>query len=194
MGQMLGLSDKQIYCFMDYETTGVETTKNTWVVPIQIGCVFADRDMDCLLEYQNLIKWDLLMQQTNGWTQKQQGAYDVHHIELKDVQEKGLWPYEVKRDLNEIIAELQAGIGTKKRPVIISDAPNFEMFFTEMIYTIRGLDFPFYYNAWSVYPLFQVFGVKALYGRKPHDALDDARLLLEGMQEVWAKAKRLKML
>ncbi len=189
---MKGLSDKQIYCFMDYETTGIDTTKNTWVKPIQIGCVFADRDMDCLLEYQNLIKWDMLMGQKE-WTQKQNLAYKVHKIRLEDVQTKGVWAHEVKRDLMEIVAELKAGIGTEKRPVIMSDAPNFEMFFTEMIFQIRAADFPFYYNAWSVYPLFQIFGVKALYGQKPHDALEDAKLLLKGMKEVWAKRKRLGM-
>lgn len=190
---MKGLSDKQIYCFMDYETTGVETTKNSWVVPIQIGCCFADRDMECLLEYQNLIKWDMLMNYED-WTPKQKGAAKVHKIPLKEVQDKGLWAYEIKRDLFEIIKELQAGVGTEKRPCIISDAPNFEMFFTEMIFLIRDKSFPFYYNAWSVYPLFQIFGVKPLYGQKPHDALGDARLLLKGMQEVWRKAKELKML
>ena len=190
---MKGLSDKQIYCFMDYETTGIDTTKNSWVVPIQIGCVFADRDMECLLEYQNLIKWDILMGR-DDWTSIQKRAYEVHKIELKDVRKKGKWAYEIKRDLLEIIGELKEGIGTEKRPVIISDAPNFEMFFTEMIFNIRDKDFPFYYNAWSIYPLFQLFGVNALYGRKPHDALDDAKMLLERMQEVWKKAKDLKML
>ena len=190
---MKGLSDKQIYCFMDYETTGIDTTKNSWVVPIQIGCVFADRDMDSLLEYQNLIKWDILMGR-DDWTPIQERAAKVHKIPLKDVQKHGSWAYEIKNDLLEIISELKAGIGTEKRPVIISDAPNFEMFFTEMIFNIRDKEFPFYYNAWSVYPLFQLFGVKALYGRKPHDALDDAKMLLEGMKEVWTKAKDLKIL
>ncbi len=191
---MKGLSDKQIYCFMDYETTGIDTTKNSWTVPIQIGCVFADRDMECLLEYQNMIKWDQLMNYED-WVGDQVDAAKVHKISHEDVQNKGYYPYVIKRDLLEIVKELQSGIGTKKRAVIVSDAPNFEMFFTEMIWGSKGeSSWPFYYNAWSVYPLFQIFGVRALYGQKPHDALDDARLLLKGMQEVWRKAKELKML
>ena len=187
------IDEKQIFCFMDYETTGVDTTKNSWVVPIQIGCVFADRDMECAGEYQNLIKWDLLMGRKD-WTEKQAGAAKVHKIALKDVQEKGLWAYEIKAELNEMIKEIQKGFKTHKRPVILSDAPNFEMFFTEMIWGYKDKNFPWYLNAWSVYPLFQIFDVKTLYGQKPHDALDDARMLLEGMKQIWKRAKELKLL
>ena len=194
-----GLSDKQIYCFMDYETTGIDTSVRTSVLPIQIGIVFADRDMDVFGEYTELIKWQELM-----WYEKWPDtpalgdttrAAKVHKIPLSDVKEKGKWAYQVRQELTSMINSIKMGIGTEKRPVIISDAPNFETFMTEMIYGSRqNRDWPFYFNSWSVYPLFQLFGVKPLYGSKPHDALGDAQLLHEGMKEVWEKAKRLKML
>jgi hypothetical protein len=62
-----------------------------------------------------------------------------------------------------------------------------------MIFDKNCNDWPFYVNAWSVYPLFQLFGVEPLYRSKPHDALEDARLLHKGMQKVWEKAKKLGM-
>ena len=196
---MSQLSDKQVYCFMDYETTGIDTSVRTPVVPIEIGIVFADRDMDVLGEYTELIKWQQLMWY-DDWpdtasTGDTSAAAKVHKISLSDVKEKGKWAYEVRQELTSMINSIKMGMNSEKRPVIISDAPNFETFMTEKIYGSRqNRDWPFYYNSWSVYPLFQIFDIKALYGRKPHNALDDARMLHEGMRCIWAKLKTLGML
>jgi hypothetical protein len=177
------------YCFMDYETTGVDTSCQTNIVPIQIGCVFATPELDKILEYERLIKWNKIMQY-DDWPIKWQPAARVHKIPLEKVKDEGLWPYEVRQELIEITGEIQDLLGTKKSCAIISDAPNFEMFFTEMLWGNKGAgEWPFYKNAWSVYPLFQIMKVEALYGRKPHDALDDARMLFEGMQECLEKSK-----
>jgi hypothetical protein len=190
--QLMELQKIGSFCFMDYETTGTDTTIRTKVRPIQIGCVFTDNALNKLVEYQNLIKWDSLLG-FNEWPEEFQGAYGVHKIELSKVKKEGVWPHQITNDLMEICKEIRTHLGTKKSCAIISDAPNFEMFWTEFLFggKDRSKGFPFYYNAWSVYPLFQIFKVDALYGKKPHDALDDARLLWEGMVEVFKKAEGL---
>lgn len=174
-------------CFMDYETTGVDTSQTSDVVPISIGCVFAafqKKELVRLVEYYNLIKWDSLMKHLT-WPEEMKGAYNVHKILLSEIKEKGIWPYEVRANLVEICREIQECALTKRKTVIISDAPNFEMVMTEKIFGSRtDPDWPFYRNAWSIYPLFQMADVQTLYHKKPHTALEDAKLLYEGMQEV----------
>lgn len=171
------------YCFMDYETTGVDTTCQTNVRPIQIGCVFTTPDLEKIVEYERLIKWDNIMKY-DKWPHKWFPAYKVHKIELEKIKDEGVWAYQVRQDLIEICAEIQEAIDTKKGTAIISDAPNFEMFFTEMIFGNKSdPGWPFYKNAWSVYPMFQIMKIESMYHRKPHDALDDAKMLWEGMVE-----------
>ena len=94
------------YCFMDYETTGVDTSRGTSVRPIQIGCVFTSPDLEVLVESQNLIKWDDLMLYEN-WPNKWVRAFRVHKIPLDKIKEEGVWPYQVKKDLIEITSEVQ---------------------------------------------------------------------------------------
>jgi len=177
------------YCFLDFETTGVDTTCQTNVTPIQIGCVYASPDLTNLLEYQRLIKWDKFMKY-DKWPDKWVRAYRVHNIPLEKIKDEGIWPYQVREELIEIGKEVQECLGTKKSCAIISDAPNFEMFFMQMIFGNKAdPEWPFYKNAWSVYPLFQIFKVDPLYDRKPHDALEDARILYKGMIECYDKTR-----
>jgi DNA polymerase III epsilon subunit-like protein len=186
----MNISQVGSLCFMDYETTGIDTTVRTKDRPIQIGCIFTDNKLNRLVEYQNLIKWDSLLE-FDLWPKRYQAGFKVHKITLADIKEKGRWPHQVRQDLIEIGKEVQEHLCTKKSCAIMSDAPNFEMFWTEFLFQGKDRDkgFPFYYNAWSVYPTFQIFNVKPLYGQKPHDALDDARLLWKGMIEVFKKAE-----
>lgn len=177
-------SKDQFFCFMDYETTGVDTSSGTKVRPIQIGCIYTDRWLNELYSYQDLIKWSDFVR-WDKWPLATMGAYNVHRIPLKKVQ-KGKWPHDVAMKLIKIDKKVRKGVTDKYKPVIISDAPNFEMFWSEMIFGSRqNPEFPFHYNAWSVYPLFKLLDVKM--GKKPHDALSDARLMLEGMREVYKK-------
>lgn len=179
------------YCFMDYETTGVDTSCQTNVTPIQIGCVFASPKMEKIVEYSRFIKNDKIMKY-DKWPVKWHRAFQIHKIPLEQVKDSGIWPYQVRQDLIEITDEVQDTLDTKKLSTIISDAPNFEMFFTEMIFGSKNDDvWPFRKNAWSVYPLFQIMGIETLYGRKPHDALADARLLYEGMSMCYEKSKEI---
>lgn len=178
-------SKDQIFCFMDYETTGVDTSSGTKVRPIQIGCVWTDYQLNGLYTYQSLIKWSEFMLWTE-WPDECQGAYNVHKIPLTKVQKKGKWPHEIVMKLIEIDKKVRKNDTNKYKPVIISDAPNFEMFFTEMLFGSRGNpEFSFHYNAWSVYPTLKLLDVKM--GKKPHDALSDAQLMLDAMKEVYKK-------
>lgn len=177
--------DTQFFAFMDYETTGVDTSRGTKVRPIQIGIVFTDNEFTKIVEYDSLIKWDSLMQ-FEDWPKEFYGAYKVHDIPLWRVRERGLWPYQIRQDINTLVNDVVKPTDPHRKPVIISDAPNFEMFWTEMIYGSRAKA-PFHYNAWSVYPVLHLFGVYM--DRKPHDALDDARLMYKAMVEVYEMAK-----
>jgi len=178
-------SKDQYFVFMDYETTGVDTSSGTKVRPIQIGCVYTDRWLNELYSYQELIKWSEFMN-WDKWPLHAYDAYNVHRIPLKKVQKKGKWPHDIAMKLVKIDKKVRKGMTEKYKPVIISDAPNFEMFWSEMIFGSRGNpDFPFHYNAWSVYPTLRLLDVKM--GRKPHDALADAKLMVEAMREVYKK-------
>ena len=178
-------SKDQYFVFMDYETTGVDTSSGTKVRPIQIGCVYTDRWLNELYSYQELIKWSEFMN-WDKWPLHAHNAYNVHRIPLKRVQKKGKWHHDVAMKLIKIDKKVRKGVTEKYKPVIISDAPNFEMFWSEMIFGSRGNpEFPFHYNAWSVYPTLRLLDVKM--GHKPHDALSDAKLMLEAMREVYKK-------
>lgn len=179
-------SENQFFVFMDYETTGVDTSSGTMVKPIQIGCVYTDRWLNELYSYQELIKWSDFIGMKD-WPLYAHGAYNIHKIPVKKVLKKGKWANEVALKLIKIDNKIRKNLPDKQfKPVIISDAPNFEMFFTEMIFGSRGHpSFPFHYNAWSVYPTLKLLDVKM--GRKPHDALSDAKLMLEAMREVYEK-------
>ena len=179
-------SKDQYFVFMDYETTGVDTSSGTQVKPIQIGCIWTDRWLNVLYSYQELIKWSELMT-WEKWPLKTVGAYNIHRIPLKSVLKKGKYPHEIAMKLIKIDKKIRKNVVDKNfKPVIVSDAPNFEMFWTEMIFGSRGNpEFPFHYNAWCVYPTLKLLDVKM--GKKPHDALEDARLMLEGMREVYKK-------
>ena len=177
---------EQYIVFMDYETTGIDTSSGTKVRPIQIGCIYTDRWLNKLFSYKTLIKWPEFMM-WKDWPKETKGAYKVHGIPLKDVVTKGLYAHEVAFDLINVDKSIRKNIkkGSYK-PVIISDAPNFEMFWTEMIYGSRDNSyFPFHYNAWSVNPMFKLLDIKM--DKKPHDALDDATILWEGMKKVYEK-------
>lgn len=177
--------ENQIFCFMDYETTGIDTTVKTKVRPIQIGCIYTDSWLNELYLFQELIKWSEFMT-LDKWPSKNMAAFKVHGIPLGKVQKEGKWQHEIASELIKIDKEIRKNLTGKYKPVIISDAPNFEMFFTEMIFGSRqNPEFPFHYNAWSVYPTVKLLDVKM--GEKPHDALSDARLMLEGMREVYKK-------
>ena len=130
--------ETQFFAFMDYETTGVDTSRGTKVRPIQIGIVFTDHKFTKIVEYNSLIKWDSIMDMSYrgecDWPKEFQGAYKVHGIPLWKVQERGLWPNQVRRDINILVKGVVKPTDPQRMPVIISDAPNFEMFWTEMIY------------------------------------------------------------
>lgn len=179
-------SENQYFVFMDYETTGVDTSSGTMVKPIQIGCVYTDRWLNELYSYQELIKWSEFFY-FEEWPLDAQGAYKVHNISLTKIQKEGKWANEVALKLIKIDNKIRKNVTDKQfKPVIISDAPNFEMFWTELIFGSRGNpSFPFHYNAWSVYPTLKLLDVKM--GKKPHDALSDAKLMLEAMREVYEK-------
>lgn len=177
--------ENQYFVFMDYETTGVDTSSGTKVRPIQIGCIYTDRWLNELYSYQTLIKWSEFMSWIK-WPKMYQGAYNVHKIPVEKVQQEGIWPHEVAMELIKIDRKVRKGDTNNYKPVIISDAPNFEMYWTEMIFGSReNPEFPFHYNAWSVYPTLRLLDVKM--GRKPHDAMEDAKLMLEAMREVYKK-------
>jgi len=180
------IKDNQYFVFMDYETTGIDTSRITKDRPIQIGLVLTDSKFKKLLEYQRYIKWDSIMEILfdNKWPEEFQGAYKVHKIEPETIFVEGEYPYTIRQELNFHLKKYC----NNRKPVIISDAPNFEMFWTEMIYGSRqSKSFPFHYNAWSIYPTFQLLDVNM--DKKPHDALSDAKLLHKGMLEVSKKLK-----
>ena len=177
--------ENQIFCFMDYETTGVDTSISTKVRPIQIGCIYTDVWLNGICSYQSLIKWPEFLL-WDGWPEETIDAYNVHKISFKEVM-KGKWCSNVGKDLMEIDKEIRKSVTSKYKPVIISDAPNFEMFWTQMIFggLVNKSVFPFHYNAWSIYPMVKLLDIKI--GERPHDALSDAKLMLEGMREVYKK-------
>ena len=70
--------ETQFFAFMDYETTGVDTSRGTKVRPIQIGIVFTDHKFTKIVEYNSLIKWDSIMDMSYrgecDWPKEFQGA------------------------------------------------------------------------------------------------------------------------
>ena len=174
------MQNKPFYmCFMDYETTGIDTGTKTKDVPIQIGCVFADHNMNIKEEYQTLIKWPKF-NLWEEWPEIHEPAFKIHKIKLEDIKKYGQTPRKICKDLR-FLCNLY-----DRKPVVISDAPNFEMFWTHYIFqkdTTRPNTLPFHYNAWSVYPLLQFDGISM--EEKPHDALEDARIMYKAVKKAY---------
>jgi DNA polymerase III epsilon subunit-like protein len=165
--------------FMDYETTGIDTGCKTKDVPIQIGCVFTDKNLNIKEEYQTLIRWSK-MNLWQSWPDVHKPAFGIHKISLENVKKYGQTPKKVCKDLRLLCKMFD------RKPVIISDAPNFEMFWTKFIFekdVMRPALFPFHYNAWSVNPLLQFNDISIQ--EKPHDALEDARILYKAVKKAW---------
>jgi hypothetical protein len=182
------------YCFMDYETTGVDISPTSSAKPIQIGCIFTDSKLNVLVEYERYIKWNSLMTY-DKWPPKWQKCARIHKIPLDIIKEEGLWAYEVKNDIIEICSDIQDAVGTKQKCAIISDAPQFEMFFTDMIMDYMDkadFSWPFRINAWSIHPLFDIFKIPSDHHIKPHNALGDARILYENMVTVFKSMEKLE--
>ena len=165
--------------FMDYETTGIDTSIKTQDVPIQIGCIFTNRHLEIKEEYQSHIKWPK-MNLWKEWPEKHMPAFKIHKISLETVKKYGLSPAKICKELKQVCSKFDP------LPVIISDAPSFEMFWTKLIFendTDRPTSFPFHYNAWSVYPLLQFDDISV--DMKPHDAYEDALLLYKAVKKSY---------
>lgn len=183
------------YCFLDYETTGVDISPTSSVKPVQIGAIFTDPQLNILVEYSRYIKWNSIMYH-DKWPPKWQKCARIHKIPIKKIKEEGLWAYEVKNDILEICKDIQKHVDTKQKCAIITDAPQFEMFFTDMImdYMDKGdFSYPFRINAWSIHPLFDLFKIPSDHAIKPHDALGDARLLYENMVTVFKQVEDINL-
>lgn len=186
------IKNNQILCFMDYETSGVDTCIHTKTRPIEIGCVFTDNEFNIISSYTALIKWESITT-SEGWSTdpgfdgsfSEAEAFRFHKIDIESIRKDGIWPYVVRDDLKRIIKHTEG-----RKPVIISDAPNFEMFWTRFIFGACNEDkFPFHYNAWSIYPTLQMFNIDVSKISEKHSALVDARSMRDAMLMAHKQAK-----
>lgn len=170
------IEDNQIFCLMDYETTGLAMNG---VKPIEIGMIFIDKCLNILHKYESLINWwdagDFL---SEVWNDQENNAYQSHKIPKYDVINNGKHPNVIRVDIKKIIQKINKG---KNKPIIISDNPFFEMFFTEVLFKCAIGATPFHYNAWSVMPLFPLFGVQM---NKTHRAMEDCEELYKGFEKL----------
>lgn len=162
----------QTFCFMDFETTGIDTSVYMHSLPIEIGCIFTDEKFNILERFATLIAWPEIIAQTK-WDAHQMNAYNVHKIDLIDIKRFGMNPQLVKNILNQICKSLP--VESKFRPIIISDNPYFEMAMLKFLYLQDII--PFHYSAWNTMLVLNLANVKRT--KKPHQAYKDALLLYE---------------
>jgi hypothetical protein len=173
----------QIFVFVDFETTGIDTStkSNDW--PIEIACVFTDHNLKMLRTYTAPIFWPQFKLYLR-WPDSYLEAAEVHRIPFDKLREQGAHPVDVANDLNNLCAEFMT---TDRKPTLISDAPNFEAFHMQRLYKIKdNMTFPFHYNWWSVYPAITMFDEKP--ALKLHRALDDVIVMYDAFLRAHVKA------
>lgn len=173
----------QIFFFVDFETTGIDTSTKSPDYPIEIACVIANHNLEMLQTYQAPIWWPHF-DTMKDWTPLQQEAADVHGITFEKLKETGAHPDDVRKDLNKLAKKYSTG----RKPTLISDAPNFEAFHMQRLYSYyEESHFPFHYNWWSIYPAITMFYEKPKL--KMHRALDDVIVMYDAFVFAYIKAK-----
>lgn len=172
----MGPTKKFFFC--DFETTGVDYDKD---YPIEIGGLFLDSNFKPFYMIDEIISWrDLTIQEEmvdgdkfNVWKPEYEFASTIHHISADEYERKGMPAYEVCQELIGF-AEIMTDIPLKKDEsdiIIISDCPNFEYRFLQLLFKKCNYPFPFHYCAWSTSLLDHIKGRK--YRVSPHRAYPD---------------------
>lgn len=177
-----------LFCFIDFETTGIDP-ENCY--PIQIGVIFTDNQLNQISEFDCFIEYwkNALFEKKEGgwvWQKEFQAAYEVHKIKPETIIKEGLSQNEAVRKLNHKITQLLGKVG-EDRAVIVSDNAQFEYRICERLWkTNMGNHWPFHYSPWSVNFLYEWFN-PGKPPEKPHDALEDARIMYKQVKEYYDK-------
>jgi len=178
-----------IFCLCDFETTGVDANID---YPIEIGCMFLDKNFNILTTYESLIKWITLNDLTE-WPTRCKEAYNIHNIDIKCLHYKDTrdpcFFVNVASKINSICKEF------KCKPIILSDCGNFEFNFMKKLFNLTNnyynfyfsdsenfvnVEFPFHYCAWDTNLLLKVTGVGDPKNR-PHRAMKDVGLIYKAL-------------
>lgn len=166
---------EKIFCITDFETTGTDPAKD---YPIEIGCIFADKNFNLLGTYSNLIRPNnlrILFNKKGEWKKEYLPAFKIHKIKPKEIQSKGITYQECCSQLLDIINKIKKN---NEKIIILSDNAYFEMSFMKKLFLLANLKdkFPFHYCAYDTNLSLCVFsniGDALL----KHRAIEDALLL-----------------
>ena len=185
---MMGNLPKDVVlCVCDFETTGVDTNKD---LPIEVGCVFVDHELNELGSYEALLKTDRLASFTNlrpgspVWNATAAEGAKFHKISFAEVARDGItWP-DAAVAIKALCGRFRPEGG---RVVLTSDNVQFEWHYMRQLFQVVPTSWPFHYCGWDTSLLFEMTGTP----EKPmaHRALKDAYLILDTIREARAKLR-----
>ncbi len=176
------LNRKNVYFIVDFETTGVDPDTD---YPIEVGIVVVDGYFNIKKFYSALIKVpETYLQDSETWKEDYMGAFNVHKITPKELQQKGK-PIEVVA--KEILNLAHQFTTENRKPILFSDNIQFEFRFMADIFAEADIkkEFPFHYCGWDSSSLLESTGIGDPV--PVHRALQDATLLYTALLRAFQK-------
>lgn len=140
------LSKDWAFCICDFETTGVDTEND---YPIEVGCIYTDCLFSTIGMYQDLIRWDGLIElitAENGWPDFAQRAFEIHGIKSDTYIRECKPADKVAKEIFNTNEEL---LKTHKKIILLSDNSYFETRFMKRLFETAGLKWNFHYCTWD---------------------------------------------
>jgi exonuclease I len=159
-----------IFCFCDFETTGLNTLTD---LPLEVACIFTDINLNEISRFESLIAYPHIKEPLTKWIP----ATLVHKLELNVCTQDGLLPFKVAAQI--ALHANQAKKTPWSRVVLISDNPRFEWGFMQNLFGDLKVEDIFHYSAEGVNLLLHLAAVDKKKADKAHRAMADAEELLE---------------
>ena len=158
------------YCFMDFETNGLNITRGD--VPIEIGILLTDDEYNILSSFEAYI--NPFSPSKEKWDDYELAAHKVHMIPFTTIKDEGQSPEFVINEIQKLINQQNGVDKTINRYIIMSDNGQFEYNAMKCLYDIAGMTskFPFHHAAWDINILINSVQ-KVAKGRYSHKAIQD---------------------
>ena len=177
---------KTFYAIVDFETTGVSTTRD---FPIQIGIIICDENLEELGKMSEYIKtpdtvqyYQEVKHEEGQWSREHHGAFKVHKIRFNKWQEKAM-PSNKVVDLILYSCLPESGVNYREDNVyLVSDNIFFDMAFMKRMWAYSEEPWPFHYAGMDGRILWNWLGLERQGDPKEHDALSDCKYLLRHLK------------
>mgnify|MGYP005628878719 CR=1 FL=1 len=166
------LKDEQcIYAIMDFETNRLPTVGKDYkdrALPIEVGVVLVNSDLEVLGVYESLITHSNFSSQEQ-WHDNEKSAFDIHRIPLELIKNQGEFPNKVTDHIDDLVAYHMNSNSLVNKCVMISDNVFFDFYMMQLLWGERK--HPFHYAPMCMRMVRQLTGS---HQDKAHRALPDA--------------------